>query len=169
MLEELGDPLAVLDVGLATGDLFDVMGVDQDDREPRLQEVKDGLPVRAGRLHRDHVDPLGSQPIGEVQEVARHGGEGPGVLEDLAGGVDPSDARNDGPLVNVQSGAAGMQYVHRRVSPWPLARGDIAGRDTLLSVLGTRHYRRSPATSSGSGDVLHQAGMRARSTKEWPV
>src|SRR5512135_47818 len=40
MLEELGDPLAVLDVGLATGDLFDVMGVDQDDREPRLQEVK---------------------------------------------------------------------------------------------------------------------------------
>jgi hypothetical protein len=64
VLEQLGDPLAVLDVGLAAGDLLDVRRVDQPDREAVLEDVEDRLPVDPGRLHGHVGDRLGRQPVG---------------------------------------------------------------------------------------------------------
>jgi hypothetical protein len=43
--QQLGDPRTVLDVGLATGDLLDVLGVDQHQLELALQDVANQLPV----------------------------------------------------------------------------------------------------------------------------
>ena len=68
--QQLGDPLGVLDVGLAPRDLPHVAGVDQRQVEPPLQQVPDRLPVDAGRLHRGVGDPLGGEPVGQLQESA---------------------------------------------------------------------------------------------------
>jgi hypothetical protein len=48
VLEQLGDPLGVLDVGLAPRDVLDVAGVDQHQLEAAFQEVVDRLPIDAG-------------------------------------------------------------------------------------------------------------------------
>jgi hypothetical protein len=47
--QQLGDPLAVLHVGLAVGHSLDVLGIDQNDVNPALEDVEDRLSVHAGR------------------------------------------------------------------------------------------------------------------------
>ena len=77
------------------------------------------------------------------------------VLRDLARGVDPPDAGDDGLLVDIQSGAAGMQHVHRRVSPKGPSHGATSrGGVTLLDVLRRRRERRRRATGSGTRDAF---------------
>jgi hypothetical protein len=46
MLEQLAQPLGILDVGLAPGDVLDVLSVDQEQLEVVLQQVVDRLPIR---------------------------------------------------------------------------------------------------------------------------
>ena len=54
---ELLQPLAILDVGFAAGQVLDVAGVDQADLEAvGLQDLADRDPVDAGRLHRHRGD-----------------------------------------------------------------------------------------------------------------
>src|SRR5207249_3980476 len=68
-------------------------------------------------------------------------------------GVDPPDARDDGLLVDIQPGAAGMQHVHRQVSPKCPSHGATSrGGATLLDVLRRRRERRRWATGSGTRD-----------------
>lgn len=59
VLPQLRDPDAVEDIGLATGDLLDVGGVDEQAREPVLEDVEHGLPVDARAVHRHVRDPEG--------------------------------------------------------------------------------------------------------------
>ena len=76
VLEQLRDPLGVLDVGLAAGDLLELVGVDQHDLEAALQEVEDRLPVDAGGLHGDVADAFGVEPVGQGEQFGGHGAEG---------------------------------------------------------------------------------------------
>jgi hypothetical protein len=85
VLEELGDPGDVLDVGLAAGHLRDVLGVDQQDVEAALQEVPDRPPVDTGRLHGDVGDAFGGQPIGQGEQVRGVRAEGTRLLLGLLG------------------------------------------------------------------------------------
>jgi hypothetical protein len=62
-LQQLAQPLRVLDVGLAPGDLLDVPGVDQHQLEAVLEHRPDRLPVDAGRLHRDLLDGERLEPV----------------------------------------------------------------------------------------------------------
>ena len=73
VLEQLGDPLAVLHVGLAARHLLDVLGVDQHQLEPPLQQVPDRLPVHAGRSPWRRGDALLGQPVGQLDQLAGHG------------------------------------------------------------------------------------------------
>jgi len=102
----LRDPLGVLDVGLAAGDLLEALGVDQDDLEAAFQHVEDGLPIDARRFHGNVADALGLQPVGEGQQLGGHGAEGADLGGDDAVGAGAADAGHDGLLVDVQAGAA---------------------------------------------------------------
>ena len=63
---ELADPLAVGEVGLASGDVLDVGSVDQVDLEAApFQEFEDGNPIDAGGLHRHGVHAAILEPVGE--------------------------------------------------------------------------------------------------------
>ena len=67
---ELLQPLAILDVGLAAGKVFDVVGVDQADvQSVGFQDLGDRDPVDAGGFHGDRGDAAGDQPAGEGVEV----------------------------------------------------------------------------------------------------
>ena len=72
---EFAQPLTVLDITLAAGDVFDVAGVDEQHLEAtRFEDVVDRDPVDPGGFHGDAGDATGDEPVGEPLEV---GGEGP--------------------------------------------------------------------------------------------
>ena len=76
---EFAQPLTVLDIALAAGDVLDVAGVDEQDLEAaRFEDVEDRDPVDAGRFHGDARHATGDEPVGEAVEV---GGEGPERLD----------------------------------------------------------------------------------------
>jgi hypothetical protein len=101
VLQKLGYPLGVLDVGLPPRHLLDVPGIDQQQLEAAFQEVIDRLPIDPGRFHRHMGHPLGGQPVGQVQQLGRRGAEASHVLIHPALGVDPPDAGHDGLLVYI--------------------------------------------------------------------
>ena len=61
-MDELADPLGVRDVGLAPGDVAQVMRVEQPALEAILERLKDSLPVHAGGLHPDRRDAALTEP-----------------------------------------------------------------------------------------------------------
>ena len=76
---QLAEPLTVLDVAFAPGDVFDVTGVDEQHLQPaRFKNVVDRDPVDPGGFHGDGGDLAGDEPVGEAVEV---GGEGPEGLD----------------------------------------------------------------------------------------
>jgi hypothetical protein len=64
MLEELSDPGAVLNIGLAPRNLFDVLSVHPHEGEPSFEQVPDRAPVHADRFHRDVSNALRGHPGG---------------------------------------------------------------------------------------------------------
>lgn len=62
----MGQPFGVGDIGLAAGDVFDVVGVDHPDAQAGvLQMGKDALPVDAGALQDDELN----APLSHVSKV----------------------------------------------------------------------------------------------------
>ena len=81
---DVSKPLSIGHIGLATGDVLDVMRVAQPHQEPVLQRVVDRLPVHPGRLHRGQRDRVpgqpfrqGGQPAGGRAEPALLGSRAP--------------------------------------------------------------------------------------------
>jgi hypothetical protein len=124
VLKQLRDPLAVFRVGLAAGDRLDVLRLDDEDRESRLQEVGHRLPVDARRFHGDLGHPASDHPVGQAQQIHGHGPKGTDLLIDPAVGSQPPDAGADGPVGDVQSGAAGDDDLPRSISCWRLVFGN---------------------------------------------
>src|SRR5262249_38557176 len=159
VLQQLGDPLTVLDVGLAAGHLLDVLGVDQDDTDAPLQEVEDRLPGDARRYHGHVRDIVLGQPVREGQQVGGHGRQGADLLEDLAGSVAATDADDDVGLVDVDASTAGVEGV-QDVLPVDLSRGRQRRSGSLLCVLPAG----AGATVSGSWRCPGQTLRRACGT-----
>ena len=113
MLDQLGDPDGVGDVGLAAGDVAQVAGVEEPAFDVVLEEVEDRLPVDPGRLHPDQGHPMSDQPVAQGQQVP---GRGPELMAlGLPLSVRPrhpnaGDARG---LVHVEAGAPLDHGVHR--------------------------------------------------------
>jgi len=71
--EQVGQPLGVLDVGLAAGHRLDVPRVDDQKLDALvLQNVVDGTPVDAGRLHHRVADAFVLQPGQDLLQVVGH-------------------------------------------------------------------------------------------------
>ena len=63
VLQQLGQPLGILDIGLAPWHGFDVLGVHQQHFKVGFQDIEDRLPVFAGALHGDVGDAVTGQPV----------------------------------------------------------------------------------------------------------
>jgi hypothetical protein len=68
---QLLQPLGVVDIGLAAGNLGVLGGVGEDAGEGLLEDVEDGPPVHTGALHRHVGDAVGLEPIPQRQELRR--------------------------------------------------------------------------------------------------
>src|SRR5262249_29159135 len=130
----------------------DVARVDQHHLEGGLEDVEDGLPVDAGRLHGDLGDAPAGQPVGQRQQLAGGGAEVEGLLEDLARVGDLQGAGDDELLVDVEAGTAGEQDIHGTIS-WVGIAGagtDPGAWSRLLWVLPAR----AGATGSGPSESV---------------
>ena len=72
MLQEFGDPSAILHVRLAPGHLFDMGRINEQDAKVPFEQIENGLPVHPGTLHSDDRTPLGLEPRTHGQEVTGH-------------------------------------------------------------------------------------------------
>ncbi len=108
---EVLEPLAVLDIGLPARDVLDVAGVHQADLEaPGLQELEQGDPVHARRLHRHRGDAGLLQPGRQGEEILGEGPEGanrPRLAIERDADVDLSGAHIDAGRVRVHDGRGG--------------------------------------------------------------
>jgi hypothetical protein len=80
MLQECGDPSAVLHIRLAPRDLFDVGRIAQQDGAVPFEQIKNGLPVHARRCHGDDCTPMGLEPCPHGQDVTCPGPKAADVL-----------------------------------------------------------------------------------------
>jgi hypothetical protein len=69
MRQELGDPLRILDVGLASGHGFDMLRIEQPDREDPLEEGIDRFPLVASALKAHMGATTLPQPVREAQQL----------------------------------------------------------------------------------------------------
>jgi hypothetical protein len=76
MFQELSNPFAILDIGLASRHLLDVGRVDQPHLKVAFEQVEDGLPIDACALHGDDRTTLILQPVAQRQQVSRHRAKG---------------------------------------------------------------------------------------------
>ena len=107
---KLLDPLAILNIRFTTGDIFEMMSIDEFDiKAAVIKDFKDGYPVDAGGFHGDGGDAAGREPIGELMEVGGKGGEGTdGLVITVRGNTDPdfggTDIETGGVKVDLSEG-----------------------------------------------------------------
>lgn len=71
------EPLAVLDVGLAPGEMLAMTSVDQTDLHTgRIEDLEERNPIDAGGFHGDGPDATGFEPIAQLQECIGKGIKG---------------------------------------------------------------------------------------------
>lgn len=112
VLQQLGNPLGVLDVSLAARNLLQFSGVDQQQLEIRLQDVPHGFPQNSRGFHGHMGHTIGLQPIRHFQKVAGHRTEGTQIPLHFCCGADLAYRRNSGFLMQVQSCHTRVDYVH---------------------------------------------------------
>jgi hypothetical protein len=80
--QQLGQPLGVLDIGLAPRHRLDVGGVDDEQLDLALQQIVDRTPKCGSALH-DHMGALlRCQPVAQGEELVGHGAEGADLFVD---------------------------------------------------------------------------------------
>ena len=150
---EFAQPLTVLDITLAAGDVFDVAGVDEQHLEAtRFEDVVDRDPVDPGGFHGDAGDATGDEPVGEPLEV---GGEGP---EGSDGGGVPI-GRDGGGATRRACGTAAI-VLHRNLLHTARGIRDQGGgvESTLLN--GITHDGVSPVIKPRLPGPRYDTGLR---------
>ena len=100
-------PDTVGDVGFASLDLFDVLGVHQDGRDAGLLEgFERSFPIDTGTLHHRSTHPVLLQPLDEFADAGGKGAELPGLDVCVLSGPRDPHGRRDLYLVNVKARCA---------------------------------------------------------------
>ncbi len=127
MPQQVGDPLAVLDIGLPAGHGLHVVRVHQQDGPPLLlEEVVHRPPVDSRRLHGDVRDAEAAEPVGQRQQVGRHRAEGADPAAHRPVRLREQHAHDHAAFVDVDPAAPRMDHLHRALllATWP-ARGRV--------------------------------------------
>jgi hypothetical protein len=133
VLDQLADPHRVGHVGLAAGDVLEVLGVQQPHLEVVLQQVVHRLPIDPGRLHADHGNPEAGQPVAQQHQPRGRGPKRPGLGSASALVARHPHRGGDRCLVDVQPGAALDQPLHRSSST--LDSNGVARRSLMIKSL----------------------------------
>lgn len=72
---KLGQPLRILDVGLASLDILDMSRIGDGQGTGILKDIEDGFPKDPGTFHRDVGAAFVLQPIGEGEKTGEDGRE----------------------------------------------------------------------------------------------
>src|SRR5712691_7300943 len=148
MAQQVGDPLAVLDVRLMPRNRLHVLGVDQNDLEAAFQDVQDGSPINARTFHGHMRHALAPQPVGQRQQSSGGGSEGAYLATHPATRRGEQQAGHHRFLVDIQSSAASIQdcQTHCRTpfrsailaeeQKWSTARGAKGTTSFLLVLTG---------------------------------
>jgi hypothetical protein len=132
VLHKLADPLGILYVGLPTGDVLEVPGVEKPQLEVVLQQVVDRLPVDPGGFHAHQPHLKGSQPVPKQQEPSSGGSELPDLLVKALALVGDPHTRGDRGLVHVEPGASLDDPFHISL-PSVACRAPIVAKRNLFS------------------------------------
>ena len=73
---KLLDPLAILNIRFTTGDIFEMVSIDEFDiKAAVIEDFKNGDPIDAGRLHGHGIDAAFTQPVGQGVQINGEGFE----------------------------------------------------------------------------------------------
>src|SRR5205085_6389464 len=114
-LQQLGNPLTIDDVGLPPRHLLEVLGIDQQDREPSFPDVEDRLPINSGGFPGDDHDALVLPPLDPLASTGCRGREAADVFLDSALGTEAAPTRPDRRRVDIQTGTAGVNHLETSV------------------------------------------------------
>ena len=164
------DPLAVDDVGLASGNMLEATGVDQLDVEAAFfEDLEERDPINAGGLHGDGGDTTLGEPVGEGVEVS---GEGIEFSHVAAVGIRAwrhsdevrvgSDVHAGGLGVELREGGWLTHGVHLPIvgCETPRARRQRTGEQSSKRD----QVQWEPVTSENDAGLQDQANKRARGT-----
>jgi hypothetical protein len=112
MHQQLGQPLGILDIGLAPGHMFDVLCVDQQHHNVALQQVVHRLPVLTRAFQGDVGHFPGQQPVDQLQQFVCHRAKGTDFLFPVPLLIDPHSTRYHRLLVHIQPGAPLVDLSH---------------------------------------------------------
>ncbi len=159
MAQQVGQPLAVLHVGLAPRHRLHMLRVDQHDRPPvALQQLEPRLPVDARRLERDLGDLQGGEPIRQRQEVGGHRPEGAHPPRHAPLGLGQQRARHDRLLVDIQPAAPLVHDLH--LATPPLCRGRQGVRKRQVSYACSPPRGRRHSVLLGAPRATYTTGSR---------
>jgi hypothetical protein len=117
MPQQVGDPLAILDVGFAAWHLLDMACVHQQQGERPFEHVPCWFPVHTRALERHMRDMLECEPIGELQQIRGHRIEGADLFVRLLARSRHNHASHHGLFVNVESATVLVDYLHLIPAP----------------------------------------------------
>ncbi len=135
MADQIGDPLRVLHIGLATRHVTDMPGVADDEVEMPFQHGIYRAPVNAGALQADLCHPKLLQPVPQRFQIARHRPEGPDLLPRPPARRPDQDAGDDRLLMHVQPTTPHNDCLHPRLHPKEGDRDAAGIVETLPRVL----------------------------------
>ena len=115
--QQVGEPLAVLDVGLAPWHRLDVLRVDQQQLDLAFQQVPDRLPIHPGALHRQMGALDLGQPVPEPQDLVGRRSEGLDLLLRVTTLARRDPTRHQHVFVDVQPATARIHDLHHTLRP----------------------------------------------------
>lgn len=169
MLQEIGNPLRVLDIGFPPWYRFDMLRIDQQQLKMPFKQVLYRFPVYTRTLHRSMGTACRFEPIQTVKQLARYGPKGPNLFPPLPIGVQDTQTSDYDLLVNINPAATWVYQFH--VFPhkidW-MSRGGTR-RKRFSSTCLRNHERvalRQTVVPESSSD---QTLLRAYCTREVPI
>ncbi len=130
MLQEVGDPFAVLLIGLPSRHRFDVLCIHQQQLRLPFQQIPHRLPIHARRLQRYMGHSAGAPPIRQLQQFFR---KRPELLCLSPSPSSPKHTRRHTLLMNIQTTTHFMYNFYRQ--PPAATAEDVSKLAKFLSVL----------------------------------